>query len=68
MSSNEIPYTLFCPHLGGGYSAGYYALGQKTLDYNALIDAGQWWYDKNPPERFRKYILSVGNSVDKQSL
>ncbi|WP_294318390.1 M3 family metallopeptidase [uncultured Chryseobacterium sp.] len=51
---------------GGGYSAGYYAyLWSETLDNDA------WeWISKNGGltrengDRFRKYILSVGNSVD----
>ncbi|MEZ5047675.1 MAG: M3 family metallopeptidase [Chitinophagaceae bacterium] len=51
---------------GGGYSAGYYAYTwSKVLDYNTFE-----WMEKHGGmtrengERFRKYILSVGNSVD----
>jgi peptidyl-dipeptidase Dcp len=52
--------------LGGGYSAGYYAYTwSKTLDYNVYdwMKANGGLTRKNS-ERFRKYILSVGNSVD----
>ena len=28
------------------------------------MDYGQWWNDQRKRRRFRKYILSVGNSVD----
>lgn len=51
---------------GGGYSAGYYAyLWAETLDQ----DAWKWIKDnggvtRENGDRFRKYILSVGNSVD----
>lgn len=58
------PY--FAHIFSGGYSAGYYAYTwSKTLDYNVYD-----WLKKNGGmsrkngERFRKYILSVGNSVD----
>ena len=50
----------------GGYSSGYYAYTwSKTLDYNAYdwIQANGGMTRENG-ERFRKYILSVGNSVD----
>jgi len=60
-------HTPYFAHIwGGGYSAGYYAyLWSETLDSDA------WeWIEKNGGltrengDRFRKYILSVGNSVD----
>ncbi|CAN1560229.1 Dcp Zn-dependent oligopeptidases [Flavobacteriaceae bacterium] len=67
---NEVPtryHTPYFAHIwGGGYSAGYYAYTwSKTLDYNAFD-----WMEANGGmtrancERFKKYILSVGNSVD----
>jgi peptidyl-dipeptidase Dcp len=67
---NEVPtryHTPYFAHIwGGGYSAGYYAYTwSKTLDYNAFD-----WMQANGGltrencERFKKYILSVGNSVD----
>jgi peptidyl-dipeptidase Dcp len=67
---NEVPTRYHSPYFahiwGGGYSAGYYAYTwSKTLDYNAFD-----WMQANGGmtrancERFRKYILSVGNSVD----
>ncbi len=67
---NEAPtryHTPYFAHIwGGGYSSGYYAYTwSKTLDYNAYD-----WMKENGGmtrencERFRKYILSVGNSVD----
>ncbi len=67
---NEVPsryHTPYFAHIwGGDYSAGYYAYTwSKTLDYNVYD-----WMMKNGGmtrkngERFRKYILSVGNSVD----
>lgn len=60
-------HTPYFAHIwGGGYSAGYYAyLWSETLDSDA------WeWIEKNGGltrkngDRFREYILSVGNSVD----
>ncbi|WP_431611845.1 M3 family metallopeptidase [Chryseobacterium sp. 'Rf worker isolate 10'] len=60
-------HTPYFAHIwGGGYSAGYYAyLWSETLDNDA------WeWISKNGGltrengDRFRKYILSVGNSVE----
>ena len=60
-------HTPYFAHIwGGGYSAGYYAyLWSETLDNDA------WeWIEENGGltrengDRFRKYILSVGNSVD----
>ncbi|MBK1895453.1 M3 family metallopeptidase [Chryseobacterium paridis] len=60
-------HTPYFAHIwGGGYSAGYYAyLWSETLDNDA------WeWIESNGGltrengDRFRKYILSVGNSVD----
>ena len=67
---NEVPSRYHSPYFAhiwsGGYSAGYYAYTwSKTLDYNAFD-----WMQANGGmtrangERFRKYILSVGNSVD----
>lgn len=67
---NEVPtryHTPYFAHIwGGGYSAGYYAYTwSKTLDYNAFD-----WMQANGGmtrancDRFKKYILSVGNSVD----
>jgi len=67
---NEVPSRYHSPYFAhiwsGGYSAGYYAYTwSKTLDYNAFD-----WMQTNGGmtrangERFRKYILSVGNSVD----
>ena len=66
----EVPtryHTPYFAHIwGGGYSAGYYAYTwSKTLDYNVYD-----WFKANGGmtrancERFRTYILSVGNSVD----
>ena len=58
------PY--FAHVFGGGYSAGYYAyLWAETLD----SDAWEWisthgGLTRENGDRFRKYILSVGNSVD----
>jgi peptidyl-dipeptidase Dcp len=66
----EVPtryHTPYFAHIwGGGYSAGYYAYTwSKTLDYNAndWIQAHGGATRANG-DRFRKYILSVGNSVD----
>lgn len=66
----EVPtryHTPYFAHIwGGGYSAGYYAYTwSKVLDYNAYD-----WFEANGGmtrancDRFVKYILSVGNSVD----
>lgn len=67
---NEVPSRYHSPYFahiwGGGYSAGYYAYTwSKTLDYNAFdwMQANGGMTNANG-ERFRKYILSVGNSVD----
>lgn len=67
---NEVPtryHTPYFAHIwGGDYSAGYYAYTwSKTLDYNAF----DWFKNhggmtRANGERFRKYILSVGNSID----
>ncbi len=60
----HAPY--FAHIWGGGYSAGYYAyLWSETLD----SDAWEWikshgGLTRENGDRFRKYILSVGNSVD----
>ncbi|WP_281321745.1 M3 family metallopeptidase [Flavobacterium aestivum] len=67
---NEVPTRYHSPYFahiwGGDYCAGYYAYTwSKTLDYNAFD-----WMEANGGmtrancERFKKYILSVGNSVD----
>ncbi len=67
---DQVPtryHTPYFAHIwGGGYSSGYYAYTwSKTLDYNVFD-----WMQANGGmtrancERFRKYILSVGNSVD----
>ncbi len=60
-------HTPYFAHIwGGGYSAGYYAyLWSETLD----SDAWEWikahgGLTRENGDRFRKYILSVGNSVD----
>lgn len=60
-------HTPYFAHIwGGGYSAGYYAyLWSETLD----SDAWEWIKNnggltRENGDRFRKYILSVGNSVD----
>ena len=67
---NEVPtryHTPYFAHIwGGSYSAGYYAYTwSKTLDYNAFdwMQANKGMTRANG-DRFRKYILSVGNSVD----
>ena len=67
---NTVPpryHTPYFAHIwGGGYSAGYYAyLWSETLD----SDAWDWIKNnggvtRDNGDRFRKYILSVGNSVD----
>ena len=60
-------HTPYFAHIwGGGYSAGYYAyLWSETLD----SDAWEWIKNnggltRENGDRFRKYILSIGNSVD----
>jgi peptidyl-dipeptidase Dcp len=67
---NEVPTRYHSPYFGhiwsGGYSSGYYAYTwSKTLDYNAFdwMQANGGMTRENC-ERFRKYILSVGNSTD----
>jgi peptidyl-dipeptidase Dcp len=66
----EAPTRYHSPYFahiwGGGYSAGYYAyMWSEMLDFSALD-----WFEKNGGmtrengDRFRKYILSVGNSLD----
>lgn len=60
-------HTPYFAHIwGGGYSAGYYA-----YMWSDLLNADAWdWITTNGGmtrangDRFRKYILSVGNSVD----
>jgi len=67
---NEVPtryHTPYFAHIwGGGYSAGYYAYTwSKTLDYNAYdYMQAHGGMTRENGERFKKYILSVGNSVD----
>ena len=67
---HEVPtryHTPYFAHIwGGGYAAGYYAYTwSKTLDYTVYdwMQANGGMTRENC-ERFRKYILSVGNSVD----
>lgn len=67
---NEVPPRYHSPYFlhiwNNGYEAGYYAYTwSKTLDYN-VFDWMQAHGGMNRAngERFRKYILSVGNSVD----
>lgn len=67
---SEVPTRYHSPYFahiwGGGYSSGYYAYTwSKTLDYNAFdwMQANGGMTSENC-ERFKKYILSVGNSVD----
>lgn len=67
---DEVPpryHTPYFAHIwSGGYSGAYYAYTwSKTLDYNAFdwMQANGGMTRENG-ERFRKYILSVGNSVD----
>ncbi|NGY38209.1 M3 family metallopeptidase [Flavobacterium sp. XN-5] len=67
---NEVPTRYHSPYFAhiwsGGYSASYYAYTwSKTLDYNVYdwMKANGGLTRENS-ERFRKYILSVGNSVD----
>jgi peptidyl-dipeptidase Dcp len=67
---NEVPTRYHSPYFAhiwsGGYSSGYYAYTwSKTLDYNAYdwMQANGGMTRENG-ERLRKYILSVGNSVD----
>jgi peptidyl-dipeptidase Dcp len=67
---NEVPpryHTPYFAHIWGGeYSAGYYAYTwSKTLDYNVYdwMMANGGMTRKNC-DLFRKYILSVGNTVD----
>lgn len=69
-TQNSVPPRYHSPYFahiwGGGYSAGYYAyLWAETLDTDA------WDYFKNNGgftrengDKYRKYVLSVGNSVD----
>lgn len=66
----EVPPRYHSPYFahiwGGGYSAGYYA-----YMWSDLLNADAWdWISSNGGmtrangDRFRKHILSVGNSVD----
>jgi peptidyl-dipeptidase Dcp len=67
---SEVPpryHTPYFAHIwGGGYSAGYYAyMWAEMLDFDAFK-----WFEENGGltrengDRFRKYVLSVGNSMD----
>lgn len=66
----EVPSRYHTPYFAhiwsGGYSAGYYAyMWAEMLDF----DAFKWFEDhggltRENGDRFRKYILSVGNSMD----
>lgn len=67
---SQVPpryHTPYFAHIwGGGYSAGYYA-----YMWSDMLNAAAWDYiEKNGGmtrengDKFRKYILSVGNSVD----
>ena len=68
---DEVPpryHSTYFQHIwgGDGYSAGYYAYTwSKTLDYNVydwmMANGGM---TRANCDRFTKYILSVGNSVD----
>ncbi|WP_070786691.1 M3 family metallopeptidase [Flavobacterium crassostreae] len=67
---DQVPTRYHSPYFAhiwsGGYSSGYYAYTwSKTLDYNVYdwMQANGGLTRENS-ERFRKYILSVGNSVD----
>ena len=66
----EVPPRYHSPYFahiwGGGYSAGYYA-----YMWSDMLNSDAWdWISRNGGmtrengDRFRKYILSVGNSVD----
>ncbi len=66
----EVPPRYHSPYFahiwGGGYSAGYYA-----YMWSDMLNADAWdWISNNGGmtrengDRFRKYILSVGNSMD----
>lgn len=67
---NSVPPRYHAPYFahiwGGGYSAGYYAyIWSETMD----SDAWEWikangGVTRENGDRFRKFILSVGNSVD----
>ncbi|MDR2229140.1 MAG: M3 family metallopeptidase [Flavobacteriaceae bacterium] len=67
---NEVPTRYHSPYFlhiwSNGYASGYYAyMWSEMLDFNAYD-----WIEKHGGltrengDRFRKYILSVGNSVD----
>lgn len=66
----QVPPRYHSPYFahiwGGGYSAGYYA-----YMWSDMLNSSAWDWIKNNGgmtrengDRFRKYILSVGNSVD----
>jgi peptidyl-dipeptidase Dcp len=63
-SAYKIPYSLFCAHLVKAAIL-LVIMRIKTLDYNVYdwMKANGGLTRENS-ERFRKYILSVGNSVD----
>lgn len=70
LDMKEVPPRYHSPYFlhiwSNGYSAGYYAyLWSEMLDF----DAYKWFEDhggmtRANGDRFRKYILTVGNSVD----
>lgn len=66
----EVPTRYHSPYFahiwGGGYSAGYYAyMWSEMLDYDAFNTIEErGGLTRENGDRFRKYILSVGNSVD----
>lgn len=67
---NEVPTRYHSPYFlhiwSNGYSAGYYAyLWSEMLDFNALeYFEEHGGMTRENGDRFRKYILSVGNSID----
>lgn len=66
----EVPTRYHSPYFlhiwSNGYSAGYYAyLWSEMLDFNALeYFEEHGGMTRENGDRFRKYILSVGNSID----
>ncbi|WP_068598344.1 M3 family metallopeptidase [Vaginella massiliensis] len=70
LNMKEVPPRYHSPYFahvwGGGYSAGYYAyIWSETLDSDAWewIEANGGMTRKNG-DRFRAYILSIGNAKD----
>jgi len=67
---NEVPTRYHSPYFlhiwSNGYSAAYYAyLWSEMLDFNALeYFENNGGMKRENGDRFRKYILSVGNSMD----